>query len=67
MQGGRTEVGGREVGGQKWAAGKWRGEEGVGVTDEGVASQMRAQEFMLWIVPTVKYVVRCHFLAPQAS
>ena len=36
-------MGGREVGGQKWAAGEWRGEEGVGVTDEGVASRMRAR------------------------
>ena len=36
-------MGRREVGAQKWAAGEWRGEEGVGVMDEGAASQMRAQ------------------------
>ena len=44
LEGGK--MGGREVGGQKWAAGEageWRGEEGVGVTYEGVASWMRAQ------------------------
>ena len=37
------QMGGREVGGQKWAVGEWRGEEGVGVMDEGAASQTRAR------------------------
>ena len=36
-------MGGCEVGGQKWAAGEWRGKEGVGVTYEDAASQMRVR------------------------
>ena len=35
--------------------------------DEGAASQTRAQEFMLLIVPTVKYAVRCHFFGPACK
>ena len=35
-------MGRREVGAQKWAVGEWRGKEGVGIMDEGAASQTRA-------------------------
>ena len=36
-------MGRRKVGGHKWAASERRGEEGVGITDEGMVSWMRAR------------------------